>query len=88
MYKVVFKKIAQKDLKKLDHSIRNEILDFVEIIAQNPFMMGKPLTGRLKGLWKYRVTDYRIIYEIQNELMIVMVVRVGHRKEIYEKLDR
>jgi mRNA interferase RelE/StbE len=51
--------------------------------AENPRQLGKPLQGDKGGLWRYRVGDYRLICEIQDERITVLVLRVGHRKDVY-----
>lgn len=57
-------------------------LEKVEAL-DNPRTLGKPLKSRFKGLWRYRVGNYRIVCEIQDQDLIVLVVRVANRKEIY-----
>ena len=50
----------------------------------DPRQLGGPLTGELKGLWRYRVSDYRILCEFKNNELLILVVAVGHRRDIYE----
>ena len=79
---------ALKDLKKLDRSTQREILDYMEdriASADDPRQFGKPLRGSKFGLWRYRVRDYRIICQIQDDRFIVLVVAIGHRSTIYER---
>lgn len=79
--------IAAKQLKKLDKKISATILDYLtERVAKqkDPTTFGKALLNDKSGLWRYRVEDYRIICQIQNQVMMVLVVRVGHRKLIYD----
>ena len=52
--------------------------------AENPRRFGHALTGDLKGLWRYRVGDYRIVASIEDAQFVVLVVTVGHRREVYE----
>ena len=52
--------------------------------ADDPRVSGKALTGPLGGLWRYRVGDYRVICEVQNGVMTVLVLEVGNRKEVYK----
>ena len=63
-----------------------KILDYMDGIAalEDPMSKGKALTGNLSGLWRYRVGDYRIICDIENGRLVVTVVDVGHRSEIYK----
>lgn len=77
---------ALKDLKKLGPEAQKEIIRFLDDrIAGNgdPRRFGKSLRANLAGLWRYRVQDYRILCQIQDREMIVLVVTVGHRKDIY-----
>jgi mRNA interferase RelE/StbE len=78
---------ALKDLKKLDRAIQLEILDYMDqrvATAKDPRDFGKPLRASKFGLWRYRVRDYRIICELQETRLVVLVVALGHRSTIYE----
>ena len=78
---------ALKDLKKLDRAIQREILDYMDsrvATADDPRHFGKPLRASKFGLWRYRVRDYRIICELQEKRLVVLVVAVGHRSTIYD----
>ena len=78
---------ALKDLKKLDRQIQREILDYMDervARAKDPRGFGKPLRASRFGLWRYRVRDYRIICELQERRLVVLVVAVGHRSTVYE----
>ena len=77
---------AEKQLRKLDRSVQKRLLDWLsERIegCKNPKHFGEPLRGNLTGLWRYRVGDYRIICEIQDEKLIVIALAIGHRRRIY-----
>ena len=78
---------ADRELGKLDHQHRKRILKFLhERVAklEDPRSLGKALRGsRLGEFWKYRVGDYRLICKIEDDRLIVLVLRVGHRREIY-----
>lgn len=77
---------ALKDLRKLDRPIQREILDYMDhriAPAQEPRQFGKALRGSKFGLWRYRVRDYRIICEISERELVVLVVGIGHRSTIY-----
>ncbi|MFC1659617.1 type II toxin-antitoxin system RelE/ParE family toxin [Pseudomonadota bacterium] len=85
MYKIVLSDKAEKSLNKLDKYVKTKILKYLkEKIEKNPTDYGKPLTENLSGLWRYRVGDYRIITKIINEELTVLVVEVGHRREVYK----
>ncbi len=85
-YKVVFSEKARKDLKKLDKHIAALIIGWLEKNIEgsaNPRIHGKGLVGNMSGQWRYRIGDYRVICEIQDDEVIVLVLEVGHRREIY-----
>lgn len=84
-YSVKFTREAKKRIEKLDASIKNIIQKAIDSLAQNPYK-GKPLSHELAGLYSYRTSDYRIIYKIEEGQLIIIVVTVGHRREIYKKL--
>ena len=86
-WRVEFAKGAQKDLTKVDASGRVRILRFLAERVEHsddPRKFGEALKGPVVGrYWKYRVGDYRIICDLQDALLLVLVVRVGHRREVY-----
>jgi mRNA interferase RelE/StbE len=83
MYNIDFTRKAQKNLDKLSDSIANPILDAIENLAENPKPYGhKKLKGR--SGYRIRVGDYRIIYEIFDSILLIEVINLGHRKDIYE----
>lgn len=84
---VEFDDAAAKELRKLDRQAQQEILRYLrERIAtdEDPRRFGKPLSRDMAGLWRYRVRNYRMICQIEDDKLIVLVLRVGHRKGIYE----
>ena len=86
IWKVNFDDAAAKDLRKLDRQAQKDILNyFRQRIAtiEDPRRFGKPLSRELAGLWRYRVRDYRMICPMDNDALLVLVLRVGHRKDIY-----
>jgi mRNA interferase RelE/StbE len=84
VFKVEYAKGVLKDLKKLPKEVREQALEVVEkILAAEPHA-GKPLTGPYKGLWKYRIGDYRIIYSIERDRLVIFVLRIRHRKDVYQ----
>ena len=77
---------AKSQLRKLDKQAARRILDFMdERVAgrDNPRNTGKALTGPLGDLWRYRVADFRIICEIQDVALRVLVVQLGNRRDVY-----
>jgi mRNA interferase RelE/StbE len=86
-WRVEFTKGAQKDLTNLGAGGRERVLRFLADRVEgidDPRMLGEALRGQVMGrYWKYRVGDYRLICNLQDGLMLVLVVRIGHRREIY-----
>jgi mRNA interferase RelE/StbE len=85
-WKIEFKESAKKQLLKLDRQWQKTILDYLDSIAllENPQIKGKSLKGDKKGFWRYRVENYRILCHIQESDKIIIILVVGHRKNIYE----
>jgi len=79
-------KKSSKSLKSFDNSARKNIIRFIDKLVEsdNPRISGKALQGSLKGLWCYRVGDYRLICQIKDNELIILFVEVGHRKNIYK----
>jgi len=74
---------AQRDIKKLPKSIQLKIADTIsETLSKNPYI-GEKLKGRYKGLYKYRIGNYRIIYNIQIDRLVILILRVANRKDVY-----
>ena len=87
-YVVDYTKKADKQLQKMDVSVRERIYDWINEHlegCENPYMYGKPLTASWKGYWSYRIGDYRIIAEIQDDKILILITEVGHRREIYRR---
>lgn len=76
---------SRKELRSLDTPIQNKILKYLrERVMNNPRSFGRELVGNKAGLWRYRIEDYRLICQLKNDQLVVLVVAVGHRKEIYD----
>lgn len=82
-------KTAEKQLEKLDKPVAQRIYDFLEervVVLDDPRSIGEALTGsRFGELWKYRQGDYRIIVSIEDGLVQILVVKIGHRREVYRR---
>jgi mRNA interferase RelE/StbE len=77
---------AEKSLSKLDRTAAKRITTFLReriASADDPKSSGKALAGQLAGLWRYRVGDYRLICEIEDGRLLILVVTIGHRSDIY-----
>ena len=85
-YKVEYTERAIKELKKLDKYTRQMIFSWIDknlSQCENPRAHGKALTANHKGKWRYRVGDYRIIAELQDDKIVILVLTVGHRSAVY-----
>ena len=93
-YEVKFTESAEKDLKKLNKSnkaIAKLLKKWISenlIGTQNPKQRGKALTGNLKGLWRYRVGSYRIVAEIKNDILLILIKEATSRKKAYNEKRR
>ena len=86
-WKIDFTEKAVEGIKRLDKPVRERIRKFIDRLEKmsDPRMTGEPLTGNLSDFWKYRTGDYRIICRIHDKELIVLVVKVGHRREVYKR---
>ena len=85
-YSVEFSETARKALRKLDPGVRLLILKWIRKNLQgcaDPRAHGKGLSANLSGLWRYRVGDYRLIAEIQDQKLVILMLEIGHRSNIY-----
>ena len=84
-YKAIWHEESLKDLKKFDRTIAKKIVEKVKnYLIQDPLKLGIPLKGNLKGLYRYRVGEYRVIYVIDKEEKKVIILKINHRKKIYK----
>lgn len=82
-YAIEFKPSADKALRRLPETAQRRIVRAVDGLVDNPRHRGaKKLAGE-EDLWRIRVGDFRVVYEIHDDQLVVLVVRVGHRKDIY-----
>ena len=87
-FRVVFTESARKELKKLDKYTQKIILLWLQKNldgCSDPRIHGKALTSNRAGQWRYRIGDYRIIASIEDDKLVILVIAVGHRREIYSK---
>ena len=85
-YKINFSETSLKQLRKLDNLSRKRILNYVSDVLtkiENPRILGKALKGDLKGLWRYRIGNFRIVCQIQDNSLLILILKIAHRKEIY-----
>ena len=85
-WRVEFDRAAARDLRKLGSQAERLILRYLReriATADDPRRFGHALTGDRQGLWRYRVGDYRIVASIEDDRFVVLVVTIGHRREVY-----
>lgn len=85
-WRVDYTRTARDRLRKLDKQVARRILDYMDeriAASDNPRSAGKALSGPLGGLWRYRVGDCRVICEIQDDVLRVLVIEIGNRREVY-----
>ena len=86
MYKVVFSELAKKNIKRLDKHTAKLILAWIRKNLEgcsNPRAHGKALNANHSGEWRYRIGDYRLMCEIQDDKLIILALTIGHRSDIY-----
>ncbi|MCI0469682.1 MAG: type II toxin-antitoxin system RelE/ParE family toxin [Nitrospirae bacterium] len=85
-YKIVYKESVEKDLKGLSRDIKAKIIDNIENnLATDPQSKGKQLKGNWQGLLRYEIRPYRVIYSIFETEHTILILRIGHRKDVYRK---
>ena len=88
MYKVKTSEDFDRQFKKLDRSIQTLIAKWIRkhlIDCEDPRATGKALTANLKGYWRYRIGDYRLLAEIRDEELIIIAVAIDHRRQVYDR---
>ena len=87
-YEVNYTAQVLKTLEKMDKFTKRILVDWIEknlVGCENPRIHGKPLSSNRVGQWRYRVGDYRIIAKIEDDKLIILVITIGHRREVYDK---
>jgi mRNA interferase RelE/StbE len=85
-WKIDFEQDAIRQLNRLDKSVRHRIIEYLELrlaASADPRKFGKPLRGDKSGLWSYRVGDFRVICLLEHHGSVIVVVSVGHRRDVY-----
>lgn len=82
-YRVEFKPSAARAVRKLGADIRRRIITRVETLSENPRPSGAEKLQGLRDLYRIRVGDYRVVYQVSDDILLVLVVRVGHRRDVY-----
>ena len=86
MYELHFLGNAQKELKKLDSVAQKTIKEKLLLLIENPDILKnniKALKGEYKGKFRLRIKQYRVVFQVRDNELIIIVIRIGHRKEVY-----
>lgn len=84
-YRIEIKRLARKVLLALPQAYRSRIAEAIDALANDPRRPGTRKLAGSESLYRLRVGDYRVVYEIEDERLIVVVVKVGHRREVYRE---
>jgi mRNA interferase RelE/StbE len=84
--KIEYSAQSVKQLRKLNPTTRKTIIEYMDNVGtlENPRIYGKALKGNLSGYWRYRVSDYRVLCKIEDEKLVITVVKLGHRRSVYK----
>ena len=82
-YQVIVKPSAEKVIRKLDRDTRRKVTRLLEALAEEPRPGGVVKLAGDDNLWRVRIGDYRVVYEIHDKRLVILVVKVGHRKDVY-----
>ena len=82
-YQVIIKPSAEKSIRKLNRDTQRRIFRLLDALAQEPRPVGVVKMAGADNLWRVRIGDYRVVYEIHDDRLIVLVVRVGNRKDVH-----
>lgn len=88
-YRIEFAKSARKEFDGLPAKIQARVIEAVQLLATNPFselLRFKKLKGA-ESLYRVRIGDYRIVYEVRNAVLLIVVIKIGHRKDVYRNLS-
>lgn len=87
-WQYAFTERAEREFAKLPRGVQRRILTFITervLRAPDPTQNGKALTGEYRGVWRYRVGDYRVLARLERGVYVVRIIRIGHRSSIYER---
>jgi mRNA interferase RelE/StbE len=82
-YSLILSDKFDRIFSQLDRSVQDRVVERLKELTENP-KLGKPLKGKLKGIWSLRVGKYRILYQVQEEKLVIFVITLGHRKQVYK----
>jgi len=82
-YAIQFKPLALRQLEKLPHDIQKKLAAKIEVLRDDPFPAGCKKLAGLPDTWRIRAGDYRVVYQVHRGILLVLVLTVGHRKDVY-----
>jgi mRNA interferase RelE/StbE len=88
-YRVEFKKSARKEFDRLPRRIQEKVVEALRFLSESPFsdlLNIKKIKGE-ESLYRIRIGDYRLVYEVQAVVLLVIVIKIGHRREVYRNLQ-
>ena len=86
VWTIKYSEVVVKQLKKLDKAVAKRIMQFMshKVAAQDdPTVFGKALLHDKSGLWRYRIDNYRVVCHLEKQELVILMLRIGHRKEVY-----
>jgi mRNA interferase RelE/StbE len=86
LYKIEWKHSAKKELKRLNREDIPRIIEAVENLSIDPYPIGSRKLQGCEQLYRIRVSNYRVVYSVKNKILLIEIIRVGHRKDIYKKI--
>jgi mRNA interferase RelE/StbE len=85
-YTVELKPSAERAFGKLDRQVQGRLRAVIDALAEDPHPPASKKLQGLEGLYRVRVGDYRIVYQVEDDVLVVLVIRIGHRREVYRGL--
>ena len=83
LYSIQFTPRAQRDLSALDRAVQQRLRQHIDRLAENPFPVGAKKLRAEEPFYRIRVSDYRVIYQVKANELLVIIVKIGHRREVY-----
>lgn len=82
-YRIIWKSSAEKELRKLPHDIITQLLEIIEKLAINPYPFNVKKLTSMEHTYRIKYRNYRVVYEVLNNEVVVRIIRIGHRGEVY-----
>lgn len=87
-YKVELSPASRRQFRKLPRGVLTTLAERMDSLSQDPLPEdARKLSASVRNLWRVREGDYRIVYEVREEVLVVLVVKLGHRREVYRRLE-